>query len=203
MSTSVPRVRFALVAALTVAAAASSASAETFTIDRAHSSIEFRIRHLVGRTTGRFGDFAGTIEYDPANPAAAHVEATIQVGSLDTDNDQRDKHLKSPDFFDAAHYPTIAFVSTKVTPQGGRLMVEGNLTLHGITRAVVLPVEVLGLRPHPMPQMKGAMVAGFAAPLVLTRSDYKVNSWTDAAGVLGDDVEVSLNIEADAAVPAQ
>jgi polyisoprenoid-binding protein YceI len=194
----VPRL---LIAGVLATAASSMAVAETYTIDRTHSSVEFRIRHLVGRTTGQFGDFAGTIQYDPAKPAEAKVEATIQVASIDTDNEQRDAHLKNPDFLDAARFPTIAFKSTKVEKQEAGLMVHGELTLHGVTRSIVLPVEVLGLGTHP--RMKNAPVAGFAARTTVKRSDFGVNTWTDAAGVLGDEVEVTLNIEAIGPVPAE
>ncbi|MFA6111897.1 MAG: YceI family protein [Candidatus Latescibacterota bacterium] len=183
--------------------ASSMAVAETYTIDQTHSSVEFRIRHLVGRTTGQFGDFAGTIQYDPAKPAEAKVEATIQVASIDTDNEQRDAHLKKPDFLDAARFPTIAFKSTKAEKLEAGLLVHGELTLHGVTRAIALPVEVLGLGTHPMPRMKNAPVAGFAARTTVKRSDFGVNTWTDAAGVLGDEVEVTLNIEAIGPVPAE
>jgi polyisoprenoid-binding protein YceI len=189
------------VAALLLCAAA--VTAETYTIDRTHSSVQFRIRHLVGRTTGEFGDFAGTIVYDPAQPEASRVEATLQAASINTANAQRDTHLKSPDFLNVAQYPTITFVSSKVTRQGDGLAVAGNLTLHGVTRGIVLPVQVLGLGTHPMPQMNGAPVAGFAASTTIRRADFGVNSWTDAAGVLGDEVEITLNIEALGPVPSK
>ncbi len=194
-----PRPAVGAIAALLFGAAA--VTAETYTIDKTHSSVQFRIRHLVGRTTGEFGEFAGTIVYDPAKPEASRVEATIQTASINTANAQRDTHLKSPDFLNAAQFPTITFVSTKVTRQAEGLAVEGNLTLHGVTRTVVLPVQVLGLGTHPMPQMKGAAVAGFAASTTVKRADFGVNSWTDPAGVLGDEVEVTLNIEALGPVP--
>jgi polyisoprenoid-binding protein YceI len=199
-----PRLVTRLLIAVALAALVSGmAVAETYTIDRTHSSVEFRIRHLVGRTTGQFGDFAGTIQYDPVKPAEAKVEATIQVASIDTDNEQRDAHLKTPDFLDAVQFPTIAFKSTKVEKQEAGLLVHGELTMHGVTRAIVLPVEVLGLGTHPMPQMKNAPVAGFAARTTVKRADFGVNTWTDVAGVLGDEVEVTLNIEAIGPVPAE
>jgi polyisoprenoid-binding protein YceI len=200
-----PRVITRLLAAtaLSALAAGTVASAETYSIDKVHSSVEFRIRHLVGRTAGRFGDFAGTIQYDPTKPEEAKVEATIQVASIDTDNEQRDGHLKTPDFLDAVRFPAILFKSTKVEKQEAGLLVHGELTLHGVTRAIALPVEVLGLGTSPIPQMKNAPMAGFAAITTVKRSDYGVNSWTDATGVLGDEVEVTLNIEAVGAAPAK
>lgn len=185
-----------LAAAAATVSLAAAVGAETYSIDAVHSSVSFSVRHLVSRTSGRFGDFAGTVAYDPAQPAAARVEATIQLSSIDTGNERRDHHLLSPDFFAAEQFPAIHFVSTAVRPEGSRLMVTGDLTLHGVTRQIVLPVEVLGLGTHPMPQMKGAPVAGFQAELLIKRSDFGVNSWIDTASVVGDDVKVSLIIEA-------
>lgn len=195
--------RLLAAAALFALAAGTVASAETYTIDKVHSSVEFRIRHLVGRTTGQFGDFAGTIQYDPAKPAESMVEATIQVTSIDTDNEQRDGHLKGPDFLDVARFPIMLFKSTKVEKQETGLLVHGELTMHGVTRSIALPVEVLGLGTNPIPQMKNAPMAGFVARTTVKRSDFGVNTWTDAAGVLGDEVEVTLNLEANGPVPAK
>jgi polyisoprenoid-binding protein YceI len=120
------------------------------------------------------------------------AHATIQTASINTANAQRDKHLRSPDFFDAEKYPEISFKSTGAKKAGDRLMVTGDLTMHGITKSVVLPVEVLGVGTHPMSK---APVAGFTAELILKRSDFGVNNWTDVAGILGDEVKVTLNIE--------
>lgn len=186
--------RLAAAGILAVAALSTAAGAETYKIDAVHSSVEFAIRHLVGRTTGGFTDFGGTIAYDPANPAATQIEATIEVASIDTRNEKRDNHLRGAGFFDVAKYTEITFKSTSVRAHENHLMVTGNLTLHGTTKQIVLPVEVLGLGTHPMAGNKP--VAGFAAETTIKRSDYGVNSWTDAAGVLGDDVKVTLTIEA-------
>ena len=172
---------------------AGSALAETYSIDKVHSSVAFSIRHLVSRTSGTFNDFAGTIEYDPAHPEKAQVEATIQVSSIDTGNEKRDGHLKKADFFDAAKYSTITFKSTKARKKGDQLLVTGDFTMHGVTKEVTLPVEVLGMGAHPR---NNAPIAGFDSQIVLKRTDFGVNSWTDMAGVLGDEVKVSLTIEA-------
>ncbi len=160
----------------------------------AHSSVSFSIRHIVSRTTGRFNDFKGHIVYDEANPSESSVLASIQIVSIDTDNERRDNHLRSADFFDAEKYPEMTFESRTVEKKGETLMVTGDLTLHG-TQQIVLPVEVLGVGTHPMTK---AGVAGFQAELTLMRSDFGVNSWTDAAGILGDEVRVTLLIEAGA-----
>ena len=182
---------------LALCATTESALAETYSIDKVHSSVGFSIRHLVGRTSGSFGDFTGTITYDEAAPASTSIAGTVNIGSLDTASEKRDGHLKSPDFFDAAKYPTMGFVSTSVkSAKAGMLQVSGNLTLHGVTKVIEFPVEVLGVGMHPMTKKP---VAGFSADFVIKRSDFGVDSWVDQAGVLGDEVKVSLLIEAGAA----
>src|SRR5262245_42433989 len=102
---------------LTLAAAALAAT-ETFKFDQAHTLLGLRIRHVVTKVEGRFRDFDGTIALDRTNPAASHVELTIQVASIDTANENRDKDLRSPNYFDAEKYPTITFKSTKVEAKG-------------------------------------------------------------------------------------
>ena len=184
--------RLALSAA-TVLLLAGTSTAETFTIDASHSSVDFTIRHLVSRTSGKFTEFSGTVEYDGAKPAATRIDATIQVASINTSNERRDGHLSGPDFFDAETHPLITFKSTKAEKQGDLLMVTGDFTMHGTTRSIVLPVEVLGVGTHPRTNKP---VAGFSAETTIKRSDYGVNSWTDAANVLGDEVKAVLNIEA-------
>lgn len=179
---------------------AGSALAETYEIDKVHSSVAFSIRHLVSRTGGTFNDFSGTIQYDPKDPKKTQVEAVIQVASIDTKNEKRDGHLKSADFFAAEKYPTITFKSTKAERKGDVLMITGDFTMHGTTKKITLSVEVLGLGAHPR---NNAPVAGFASELVLKRSDYGIDSWTDMAGVLGDEVKVALTIEAIGKAPVK
>ena len=171
----------------------STGGATTYHIDAVHSNVGFSIRHIVSRTSGAFTSFEGTVDYDPAHPEKSAVSATVDVASIDTNNGRRDGHLKSADFFDAGQYPSITFVSTSAEKQGDRLLVTGDLTLHGVTRQVMLPVEVLGVGTHPMSK---APVAGFSVKVVLKRSDFGVNNWTDVAGILGDEVTVTLDIEA-------
>ena len=185
---------FGFVAAAVLLAA--PIAAETYTVDPVHSSVGFSIRHLVSRSTGEFTDFSGTIQYDPAKPEASSFEGVIQVASLDTGNDKRDGHLKSADFFDAEKHPQITFKSTAVKAGSSGLMMTGQFTMHGRTKQIEFTVEVLGVGTNPMTKKP---VAGFGADLTVKRSDYGVNNWVDAAGVLGDDVKVTLLIEANAA----
>ena len=171
-----------------------AAGAETYVIDLAHSSVGFSIRHLVSRTTGHFNEFSGTISYDPASPGTSAFSGVIEAESIDTGNERRDNHLRSADFFEVGKYPRIEFASTSVKKgKDDFLEVTGTLSLHGVTRTVNFPVEVLGVGVHPM---KGKAVAGFAAEFAVKRSDYGVDNWIDAAGVLGDEVKITVLIEA-------
>lgn len=188
--------RFAWVAALTVALTAEATFAETYVVDASHSSVDFSIRHLVGRTKGRFGDFSGTIGYDAAKPAAATFSGTIQVKSIDTGNERRDGHLRNADFFDAENYPTITFESTEVTSASeDTLSVKGQLTMHGTTKEVTLPIEILGTGTNPR---TGKAQIGLEANFSVLCSDYGVNSWERFSAVLGDEVRIQVLIEANA-----
>lgn len=185
-----------LAAAILLGLSVGVADAATYQVDRTHSSVDFSIRHLVGRTKGRFAEFSGTIVYDPSAPAASTFSGAVQVSSIDTGNERRDEHLKSPDFFDAQTYPTITFESTKVTKTGDHTLdVAGRLTMHGVTRQIVLAVEVLGTAKHPT---RGTAQAGFAATLTVRCSDYGVNRWERFNAVLGNEVKVDIAVEANA-----
>ncbi|MYK41724.1 MAG: polyisoprenoid-binding protein [Gemmatimonadetes bacterium] len=188
--------RFVWVAALTFALTAEATLAETYVVDASHSSVDFSIRHLVGRTKGRFGDFSGTISYDAAKPAASSFSGTIQVKSIDTGNERRDGHLQSDDFFGAEEYPTITFESTEVTSADeNTLSVKGKLTMHGTTKEVTLSVEILGTGTNPR---SGKAQIGLETNFTILCSDYGVNSWERFSAVLGDEVKIQVLIEANA-----
>lgn len=175
------------------------ALAETYEIDPVHSSVGFTIRHLVSRSTGTFTDFSGSITYDPKQPAKSSFECVIQAASINTGNERRDGHLKGADFFDVENFAEITFKSTAVKSAGeNELSVTGDFTLHGVTKSVTLPVTVLGVGTHPR---HGRGVAGLAAEFTIMRSDYGVDNWTDVAGVLGNEVKISLLIEAGVKAP--
>lgn len=178
-------------------AAAAPATAAVYTIDASHSTVGFRVRHFVAKTSGRFTKFGGTINYAPAKPAAWSVEAKIDAASINTDNEKRDGHLKSPDFFDVEKCPELLFKSTKVTDfKDGAGKLHGDLTMHCVTKPVVLDFEVGGV--------EGAK-AGFSAKGKIARKDFGIvwNRALDNGGaVLGEDVEVTLDIEADEAKDA-
>jgi polyisoprenoid-binding protein YceI len=170
--------------------------AAEYAIDNAHSQIGFAVKHLMVSTTkGTFGDYTGSINFDPADLASFKAEAIIQAKSIDTNNDGRDEHLRNPDFFDVAQFPTIAFVSKSLAGSEGMYTLVGDLTMHGVTKEVSFPVEISGPVKSPM----GGEVIGLSGQLVVNRQDYgiKFNKTMDAGGMmLGDDVTVSIDLEA-------
>lgn len=160
-----------------------SVQAAEYEIDPAHSSIHFKVNHLgFSKTVGRFNDFNGSFSDTSGKEKA---EVTIQVASIDTNHAERDKHLRSPDFFDAKQYPTITFKSSKV--KNGKLM--GELTMHGKTREVTLDGVVVGEGKDPW----GGYRKGFSGSTVVKRSDWGVSHFLPG---VSDEVEISLNIEA-------
>ena len=140
--------RKALVQALSLALllpAFAAADPVVYKVDPDHSGVGFTIRHFVSNVSGRFKDFDGVIKYDKANPAASSVSFTVQAKSIDTDNDDRDNHLRSPDFFDAEKFPTLTFTSTSVKAvDADTLEVTGDMTIKGVTKKVTIPVDILG-----------------------------------------------------------
>jgi polyisoprenoid-binding protein YceI len=186
---------FASLAILALAASAAVAAPETFTFDKAHSLVGFRIRHFVSKVEGRFKDYEGVITLDRQNPAASKVDLTIQAASIDTGNDNRDKDLKSANFFDVEKFPTITFKSTKVNPKGSDSYdVTGDFTMHGVTKSITIPVKHGGFA-------KAGKVekAGFEVNFNLNRRDYGItwNRTVDQGGLmLGEDVEINVQVEA-------
>jgi polyisoprenoid-binding protein YceI len=179
-------------------------AAEKWNFDSAHSSIEFVVRHmLVSKVRGRFTRWTGAFRYDEQNPTASSLEVQIDAASVDTHEAQRDAHLRSADFFDVANHPHLTFRSTGVEAKGaGRFALKGDLTIRGVTRAVVLDAELGGRLKDPW----GNERVGFAATTSIDRKDFGVsyNQVLDVGGLaLGENVEVAIEIEATRAVPAQ
>ncbi|BCS52571.1 YceI family protein [Geobacter sp. SVR] len=173
------------------------ASADTWKIDPDHSNVGFKVRHLmVSNVKGSFEKHAGTVVIDDRDIAKSRVEVTIDTASINTNVRKRDDHLRSPDFLDVAKYPSMTFVSRKVVRVGGdRLQVTGDLTLHGITREVVLDVEGLtGESRDPM----GNIRRGASASTRINRKDYGLtwNKALETGGVaVGEEIAISLEIE--------
>jgi len=185
-----------LIAAIAITAAVPAGAADNWTLDLAHSETTFTVRHLLSKVSGRFDKFDGRIVTDAAKPETSSVEFTIETASIDTNNEKRDAHLRSADFFDAEKHPTITFKSTRVEALGqNRFNVTGDLTMRGVTKPITLPVEFLGTQKDPWGNEK----AGFALQTTLNRKDYGIvwNQTLDTGGyLLGDDVQVTINIEA-------
>jgi polyisoprenoid-binding protein YceI len=170
---------------------------ERYEIDSAHSSLQFSVRHLmVSNVRGTFTGVKGTALHDAANPSASSVEATVDVNTINTHDAQRDTHLKSPDFFDVAAYPTITFRSTKVEKKSDdQFAVTGDLTIHGVTKPVILDVtEVSEQAKDPW----GNARIGASVKTKLKRSEFGLtwNAALEAGGLMiGDDVKLDFEIE--------
>jgi polyisoprenoid-binding protein YceI len=168
----------------------------TYQIDPAHSSANFTVRHMmITNVHGSFKKISGTVTYDPANPANATIDAEIDASSINTNEEQRDAHLRSADFLDVENFPTITFRSTKVEKKGDEeLEVTGDLTIHGVTKRVVLSVE------GPAPEGKdpwGNIRTGATATTKIKRSEFGLtwNTALETGGILvGDDVKISLDL---------
>ncbi len=168
-------------------------SAETYAIDGAHTSIIFGVSHFgYSFTYGRFNKLSGGYVLDRENPAAAQFQLTISAASLDTNNQQRDGHLKGPDFFNVKQFPNITFQSTGVTiektEKGEIYNVTGNLTIHGVTQQVTLPLQKLGEGNGP----GGKYRTGFHCQTSLKRSDFGM---TNMIPMVGDEIALTVSFE--------
>jgi len=174
------------------------AHADTWQIDPAHTNVEFTVRHMmISNVKGQFQKTSGAISAEGNDPSTAKIDATIDASSIDTRVEKRDGHLKSPDFLDVAKFPTITFKSTKVETAGpNKWKVTGDLTLHGVTKPVVLDVEAAG---PPIHDPMGNTRAGASATTKINRSDFGLtwNKALEAGGVMvGDEVAISIDVEA-------
>ena len=184
--------------ALTLTAEGSSLAAAPapLKIDAEHSTIGFSVRHLYTRVQGMFRTFEGQIAFDPSSAAASSVQATIRAASIDTNVAARDKHLRSESFFDAEKFPTITFVSSSVTGTAEKgLKIAGALTIHGVTKPVILEAQFLGKGKDPW----GNERYGFHATTSVNREDFGMhwNEVLETGGILvGNEIEITLDIEA-------
>ena len=185
-----------LTAALAVSASIATAAPQTLVVDKAHSEAGFKVRHLVGKVAGRFTDFGGHIQFDPVKPESSSVEFRLRAASVDTDVEDRDKHLRSADFFDVANHPELIFRSESVRKTGkDRYDVIGTLSIRGVEKKITLPVAYNGQSKDPW----GNERAGFSTAVTLNRKDFGIvwNKALDQGGFfLGDEVWVTLEIEA-------
>jgi polyisoprenoid-binding protein YceI len=168
----------------------------TWNFDPSHSSVGFSVRHLmISKVRGQFGKWTGTFEYDESDPTHSKLAVNIDATSIDTRDEKRDAHLRSPDFFDVEKYPELVFASTSIAPDGSDFLVAGDLTIHGVTRPVQLKVESLGRTKDPW----GGDRIGFSATATIHRKDFGLawNVALETGGVLvGDKIEINIEIEA-------
>ncbi len=183
--------RFLLAAAL-AASFATAAHATDYKIDGSHTQVQFTYNHMgLSNITGRFDEVKGKFDFDAANPANSSIQVEIPMASLTTGVAKLDEHLQSPDFFDAAAFPTATFKSTQVTAAGDKkLTVAGDLTIHGVTKPVVLDVTINGNGMHPMQKVAAA---GFHATTTIKRSDFGVSKYVPA---VSDEVKIAITLEA-------
>jgi polyisoprenoid-binding protein YceI len=177
---------------LALAAPLALAQTSTWVSDQNHSDVNFSITHLtISKVHGSFGKVAATIVYNEADVTKSVVSATIDVSTVETGQSPRDNHLKSDAFFDVAKFPTATFTSTSVAKNGNNLKVAGNLTLHGVTKPVVLevegpagPVQGMDKKPH----------SGFAATTIISRTDFGIGAGFPVS-IVGDDVQLTLDLD--------
>jgi polyisoprenoid-binding protein YceI len=192
------RIRIALAAALALIFTLPAAAAtSTWQIDPAHTAAQFSVRHLaISTVRGAFSKVTGTVVFDDKDVSKSSVDVTIDVSTVDTREPNRDKDLMSDHFFDVAHYPTMTFKSSKVEQAGaGKLKVTGNLTIHGVTKEVVLDVDGPSA---PVKDPWGNQRAAVNATTKINRQDYGVkwNATMDNGGVVvGDDVSINIDAE--------
>lgn len=173
-----------------------NAGAATYELDVAHTYIGFQVRHMVvSNTKGNFGEFTGSIQFDAAAPETLSASAEVAVKSVNTDNEKRDDHLRSPDFFDAAQFPTIAFKTTRVEGTLPNVTLVGDLTIKGVTKEVSIPAEFNG----PVTDPWGNERIGFSGSTKINRQEFGL-TWSktmDGGGlVVGDEVKIVLEVEA-------
>ncbi|MSQ90171.1 MAG: YceI family protein [Phycisphaerales bacterium] len=176
--------------------ASATASVQNFEVDDVHSMSLFRVRHnRAGQFWGRFNDVSGSIGYAPDQSLSMRV--TVQAGSVDTGNKKLDGHLKSPDFFNTTEFPTMSFASTSAKSLGsGMFEVTGDMTMHGVTKRVAVPVECSAIS-----ESRGTQRAGFEAVFVVKRSDFGMGYGVEQ-GAIGDETRIIVSLECiDAAAP--
>ncbi|MGA7356359.1 MAG: YceI family protein, partial [Candidatus Cybelea sp.] len=168
----------------------------TYSLDRAHTTVEFVVRHLmITKVRGRFTTFDGQIELASGSDLPVAISATIDAASIDTRDDQRDAHLRSADFFEVEKYPILTFESTRIDGTPDEFIIDGRLMIHGVTRDVSLSGSFEGRANDPW----GGVRAGYSAHTTINRKDFGLtwNAALETGGVVvGDEVRIELNVEA-------
>ena len=184
------RLVLVLTAALALTASA-GAQTTTWQIDPNHTAAQFSVRHLgISTVRGAFTKVSGSVTYDPANPGKTLIDVTIDANSMDTRVEMRDNDLRSPNFFDAAKFPTLTFKSKRTEADGpGKLKVTGDLTIHGVTKEVALDVDGPSA---PMKDPRGNQHMGASATTKINRQDFGVSA---DKGMVGDDISITIDVE--------
>jgi polyisoprenoid-binding protein YceI len=184
------RLMSAIISAFLLAISA-SAQVETWQIDPAHTAAQFAVRHMgISTVRGAFTKTSGTVQYDPADPSKTSIDVTIDAASVNTRVEMRDNDLRGPNFFAVEKYPTITFKSRHAEPAGkGKLKVTGDLTMHGVTREVVLDVEGPS---GPAKDPRGNTHMGASATTTISRKDFGVSGYP---GMIGDDIQITIDVE--------
>ena len=190
------RFQVMVVALITLVGISVTSAADIYQVDVAHTNVGFTVRHLViNKVRGKFNKFSGTITYDENDITKSSLKGSIQVSSIDTDHPKRDKHLRSPDFFDAENHKEITFESTRVEQEGESYVLVGNLTMRGTSKEIRVPFEITGKITDPQKQI----VIGFEASLRINRQDFGISysKTMDNGGlVVGNSVNIELVGEA-------
>jgi len=170
-------------------------AAPAWTVDSAHSSVKFNIRHFFTPVPGTFDSWTGTIHFDPENLEGSKIDVSIDVASVNTQNERRDEHLRDPDFFEVATWPSMTFTSSEIRAVGeNQYVAVGELTIRDVTKEIELPFTLLGVMDHPM--RENTVVAGFEANTTVSRLEYGVGSGNFVqTTVVGDEVNIDIFLE--------
>lgn len=185
------RIRFLVLVAVAIMVVPAVAQIQSWSIDPAHSSAQFAVRHMgISTVRGAFTKVSGSVQYDPADPTKTMIDTTINASSVDTRVEMRDNDLRSPNFFDVAKYPSLTFKSKRVEAVGsGKLKVTGDLMIHGITKEIVLNVDGPSTA---VKDPRGNLHIGAGASTSINRKDFGVNG---ARPIVGDDVTITIDLE--------
>ena len=190
------RIKKLLITAIIFAFAGSTAFAQDWQMDKDHTEIRFEIKHILTTVSGYFKDYKATVSFDPEQVENAAFNFTVQVKSVDTNNEKRDAHLNSPDFFNSEKYPEMTFVSKRISKlPNGHYALEGELTIKDVSKTIKTEFEYFPPKPHPL--LEGKEVSGYATQFTLNRLDYNVGDGKFLKmGVVGQDVTVTITMEA-------
>lgn len=195
MVTTIKKIGFTVLMTVLGAFTVKAQNATTWKLDKAHTSVNFSINHFFSSVTGKFKTFDGNFQFDTNNLIGSKADFTVSITSVDTDNEKRDEHLQSEDFFDAKAFPNMTFKSTKIEKKSEKeFLVHGKLTIRDKTKDVILPMKITGEMEHPM--MKGTIILGLLIDATINRTEFGVGtgSWATTM-IVGDEVRIHIPME--------